>query len=143
MLVHDYMSPDPLTVSTGERVERIAELIRAHGIRQVPVVDSAHRLVGIVTDRDIRAAGGSDKRDDAPLVAKDVMSTDLVTIIPGADLTEAAHLLYEYRFGALPVVMGEHVVGMISSRDLLRRLIELSEENVALGAHHYEPAYPF
>ena len=143
MLVNDYMTPDPLTVFTDERVERIAELIRAHGIQQVPVVDVAHRLVGIVTDRDLRSAGDFDKRTEAQLVAEDVMSTDLVTIIPGADLAEAAHLLYEHRFGALPVVMGEHVVGMISTRDLLRRVIELSDESVTLGAHHYEPVYPF
>ncbi|HKQ47224.1 MAG TPA: CBS domain-containing protein [Phycisphaerae bacterium] len=143
MLVNDYMTPDPLTVSTDERVERIAELIRAHGIRQVPVVDNAHRLVGIVTDRDLRSAGGFDRKAEAQLVAEDVMSTNLVTIIPGADLAEAAHLLYEHRVGALPVVMGEHVVGMLSTRDLLRRLIELSEENVTLAAHHYDPAYPF
>jgi CBS domain-containing protein len=143
MLVNDYMTPDPLTVSANERVERIGELIRAHGIRQVPVVDSSQRLVGIVTDRDIRSVSGFDKMSNAHLVAEDVMTTNLVSIIPGADLVEAAHLLYEHGFGALPVVVGEHVVGMISTRDLLRRLIELSDENVTVGAHHYQPAYPF
>ncbi len=143
MLVNEYMTPDPLVVNTDESVERIAELIRAHGILQVPVVDTANRLVGIVTDRDLRSISGFDKKQEAQLVAEDVMSTELVTIAPGADVQDAAHLLYEHRFGALPVVMGEHVVGMITTHDLIRRFIELYEESVAANSHHYEPAYPF
>jgi CBS domain-containing protein len=54
MLVNDYMTPEPLLVGTDEPLERIVELIREHGIQQVPVVDTANRLVGIVTDRDLR-----------------------------------------------------------------------------------------
>jgi CBS domain-containing membrane protein len=71
------------------------------------------------------------------------MSTELVTIAPGAELAEAAHLLYEHRFGALPVVIGEQVVGMITTRDLLRRLIELLEVSAGANVLHYEPSYPF
>lgn len=143
MFVNEYMTPDPLVVSPNEPLDRIAELIRAHGIQQVPVVDTANRLVGIVTDRDLRSVSAFDKRQEAKLVAEDVMSTDLVTIAPGADLVDAAHVLYEHHFGALPVVHGEHVVGMIATRDLLRRLIELSEENAVVSVPQYDPAYPF
>ncbi len=143
MFVSDYMTPDPLVVSTRESVERIAELIRAHGIREIPVVDHANRLVGIVTDRDLRTAIGFDQKGKAKLVAEEIMSVDLVTIAPGANLTDAAYLLHEHRFGALPVVIGEHIVGMLSTRDLLRRLIELSEEDVPVREPHHEPAYPF
>lgn len=58
LLVKDYMTSDRFKVSTGEKVEWIAELVRVHKIRHVPVVDESNRLVGLVTDRDIRSATG-------------------------------------------------------------------------------------
>lgn len=143
MFVSDYMTPDPLVVSTRERMSRLAELIRTHGIRQIPVVDNANRLVGIVTDRDLQTAVDFDQKGKANLVAEEIMSVDLVTIAPGASLTDAAYLLCEHRFSALPVVVGEHIVGMISTRDLLRRLIELSEDQLPVRRSYQEPAYPF
>jgi len=127
MLAKDFMTPDPLKVSTRESVEWIAELIRVHKIHQVPVVDASNRLVGIVTDRDIRSAAALEP-SDTPLVAEDIMTTDVLTVEPNADLVECARLLHDHGFGALPVTSGGHVVGMISTRDLLRRFIELSEE---------------
>lgn len=135
MFVQDYMTPDPLVVSTGEKIERIAELIRVHGIRQVPVVDEANRLVGIVTDRDIRSAVGYEQKNELGLVAEDLMSTDLVTVAPGAELLEAAQLLRKHHYGALPVVLGDHVVGMISTQDMLRCLV-----GYLLEEYGHEPA---
>jgi|CXWL01.1.fsa_nt_gi CBS domain-containing protein len=143
MFVSEYMTPEPLVVSTTEGIDHIAELIRVHKIRQVPVVDEANRLVGIVTDRDIRSATGYDADNPLALVAEEIMSPDVVTITPGADLHEAAELLHEHSFGALPVVVGDHVIGIISTRDLLRYLMELMNENAAHESQHYEPAYPF
>jgi acetoin utilization protein AcuB len=143
MFVSEYMTPDPLVVGTSEGVEHIAELIRVHKIRQVPVVDESNRLVGIVTDRDIRSAIGYDAGNPLALVAEEIMSTELVTITPGAELHEAAELLHKHTFGALPVVVGDHLVGVISTRDLLRCLMELLDENAAHASMQYVPAYPF
>lgn len=143
MHVKDYMTPEPLKVSVMEDVEWITELIRVHKIHQVPVVDSSNRLVGIVTDRDLRTAAAVRLDEERRIVAEDIMTPDPVTIDPGADLVEAARLLHNHAFGALPVVEGDQIVGMISTRDLLRRLIELSEEVAAHRVPYCESAYPF
>jgi len=127
MLVSDYMSPDPIQVRDVDRVEQVAELMRRRSIHQVPVVDEAGRLVGIVTDRDVRSATGYECRNDLDLVAEDIMTSDVVTIAPGAALSEAVELLLRHRFRALPVVLGDRVVGMLSTSDLLRRLADLLE----------------
>lgn len=132
MFVRDYMTPEPLVVSQDEPVERIAELIRLHGILQVPVVNEANRLVGIVTDRDIRSAGRSEAGGGrVRLLVRDIMTRSLVTTTPGTGLLDAAYILLKHPFGALPVVKGDFVVGMLTLRNLLHRLIELLEEGEA------------
>jgi acetoin utilization protein AcuB len=126
MLVEDVMTPDPFIVDEFEPIERIAELIQRHRIHQVPVVDDANNLIGIVTDRDIRTSTGG-KATKSRLFARDVMTSPVVAISPAQQLTEAVSLLCHHRFGALPVVVGDRVVGILSTRDLLRRLLEMLE----------------
>ncbi|MCG8406196.1 MAG: CBS domain-containing protein [Phycisphaerales bacterium] len=125
MLIQEYMTPDPLVVSKREFVSRIAELIRSHDVHQVPVVDEHNRLVGIITDRDICSATDHDESKEAALRAEDIMTIGVVSLSPGDDLRDALDILCRKRFGALPVVVGGHVVGILSSRDLLKRLREL------------------
>ncbi len=126
MLVEEVMTPDPFVVDTFEPIARIAELIRRHRIHQVPVIDESNRIVGIVTDRDIRSAAAANA-DTAGLLARDVMTTDVVSIAPKQPLADAVRILCEHRFGSLPVVVGERIVGILSTRDLLRRLLVLLE----------------
>ncbi|MBK8270932.1 MAG: CBS domain-containing protein [Planctomycetes bacterium] len=104
-------------------------MIRQRGIKQVPVVDRRNRLVGIVTDRDIRSAVAAIRDEDDELTAADIMSTELITIAPFEGLSQAARILEQHEFGALPVVIGERIVGILSVRDLLRRMIDLLERD--------------
>ena len=143
MLVQDYMTPDPVVVSNREPVLEIAELIRRHRIHQVPIVDDSDRLVGIVTDRDLRSAIGPlvKGRPAVNMIAEDIMTSDVVTVTPGENLKDALNILCHHHFGALPVVVGDHVVGILSTRDLLRRLAELLE-NAAAAPHHASVPWP-
>ncbi|MFQ5501580.1 MAG: HPP family protein [Phycisphaerae bacterium] len=128
MLVHDYMTPDPYVVSHTEPLSGILAALRSHGIHQIPVVDESNRLVGIVTDRDVLGAIDPAPLDDAGLIAADIMTSTVVAITPGTDLDEALDILITARFGSLPVVVGEHVVGILSTRDLLCRFRELLKD---------------
>ena len=129
MFVAEYMTSDPVVVSTHEPVDRLAMTMRRLGIHQAPVVDEAGRLVGIVSDRDVRSAiGYGDRNRELSLKAEDVMTTDVVTVSPGTELIQAVDILRRRRFGALPVVEGDKVVGIISKHDLLRRLYEILRE---------------
>jgi acetoin utilization protein AcuB len=107
-----------------------------HRIRHLPVVDSANRLVGIVTDRDLRSALPSgflteqesqkEKMRIAQLKIKDIMTTNLVTISPTDTLEDALLLMQKTPVGAFPVVDEKgRLKGIISIRDLMRAFINV------------------
>jgi CBS domain-containing protein len=109
------------------------------GIRHLPVLDARERLVGIVTDRDLRqvvldvAIGrvGADAEGAGDLGLRDVMTWGVVTVKPATELREAAHVMREQRLGALPVVdEAGHVVGILTERDLIDALQALLRERL-------------
>jgi acetoin utilization protein AcuB len=110
------------------------ELMRARKIRHLPVVDGESRLVGIVTDRDLRQVvfdptmfGGDGDPGETlmALTVRDVMTWGVVTVRPTTDIRQAARLMHERKIGALPVVEDGRVVGLLSETDVLRALQEL------------------
>lgn len=129
--VRDRMSLSPFTVGPEDSLQAAIDLLHKHNIRELPVVDRG-RLVGIVTDRDLREIAPSypvfrDPQEIAyylkGLKVSTAMTADPLTIAPDAPLAEAAQLLCTYRIGSLPVVEKEDLVGIISVTDLLKALI--------------------
>ena len=119
MFVQNHMTRDPVTVRPGTTVQKVADLFESNRIRHLPVVDENERLVGIVTDRDVRSATGYDTKDALHLKAEDIMTADPMTIPGNAPLEDALTLLSSRRFGALPVVKAGLLVGIISRHDML------------------------
>ena len=138
MKVVDLMTSDPLTVTSAETTGKADELMGENNIRQIPVV-KGRELVGIVTDRDIRAflsdalRGEPDVRERALKTAVgDIMTTEPLFIAPDDDLKDAVEMLIEQKFGAIPVVdEAEGLVGIVSYVDVLRNYLErLQEESI-------------
>jgi len=138
MKVVDLMTIDPLTVTAAETVGKANELMAENNIRQIPVVNG-RELLGIVTDRDIRAflsealVGEPEVRERALGTAvSDIMTTEPLSIAPDDDLKDAVEMLIEQKFGAIPVVdEAEGVVGIVSYVDVLRNYLErLQEESI-------------
>jgi len=138
MKVVDVMTRDPLTVSPTETVGKADELMSENNIRQIPVVNG-REVVGIVTDRDIRAflsealTGDSDTREKAlrtPI--RDIMTTEPLFLDPDDELQDAVEILVEEKFGAIPVVdEAEGLVGIVSYVDVLRCFLNrLQEESL-------------
>ena len=135
MTVVDLMTKDPLTVAAGETVGKVDELMAENNIRQIPVVNG-RELVGIVTDRDVRAflsdtlLAQPDARDRAVKTAVgDIMTTEPLFISPDDDLTDTVAMLIEQKFGAIPVVdEAEGLVGIVSYVDVLRSYLERLQE---------------
>ena len=135
MKVMDVMTPNPLTVSGIESVGVADELMSENNIRQIPVVDK-HELVGIVTDRDIRAflsdallinVAARAKALKTPI--RDIMTTDPLSLSPDDDLQAAVEMLIEQKFGAIPVVdEAEGLVGIVSYVDVLRCFLNRLQE---------------
>ncbi len=146
MYVARHMSSPPITVNPNAPVPDVRELLRSHHFRHVPIVDDNGRLVGIVTDRDLRSAYPSSVLDETQRQAalqrltetpvSDIMTANPVTLRPQATLDDALYLLDRHKIGALPVVNeARTVVGMFSMRDLMRaynKLFGLGEPGSAL-----------
>jgi acetoin utilization protein AcuB len=137
--VKEWMTQPVTTIGTDAPVRQAAELMKTRQIRHLPVVENDGRLIGIVTDRDLRqmifdpmiherlgdvveALGG--------LTVRDIMTWAVITVRPESGIRQAARLMREQKFGALPVVEAGRVVGMLTERDLLRALETLIRDRV-------------
>jgi CBS domain-containing protein len=125
-VVRDWMSRGPVTVSPDRPVGQVAGLMRAHAIRHVLVMDG-DRLAGIVSNRDVRTPVGLEPPVPADAPVSRVMSENPVTVAADAPLVEAARALLERRIGALPVLDGEHVAGILTRSDALEALLAWAE----------------
>jgi acetoin utilization protein AcuB len=109
-----WMTTNPVTAGPKETLAAIDGRMREGGFRSVPILDNG-KLVGVVTDRDLRNHTGYLDHTEARLA----MSEALVTVTPTTPMEEAARLLVERKVGGLPVVEDGRLVGMITTTDVL------------------------
>lgn len=133
MLVREVMSSPPVTVMSDASLKAAMALLECHDVSAMPVVDTAGRIVGVLSEADvIRELVAPDQRTheipvpmvtapSARLVA-DVMTTHPVTVAPGTDLAVATELMTSSAIKSLPVVAQGRVVGVVSRRDVIRVL---------------------
>lgn len=132
MRVGDYMTQSPFTVSEQTSMKEVVRMLQPHRIRHLPVTNGA-KLVGLVTDRDIRRASpsmllGIGREDfEQVLLATPVsriMTREPMTVTPDTPLADAVRLMVERKFGSLPVVNGDDLVGIFTEIDALKVLLE-------------------
>jgi len=118
------------TIGRNDELTIADDIMKMKRIRHLPVVEEG-RLVGILTQRDLFHAALStalnfgekaQKEFLKTVVVKEVMTEEVRTIGPDADVKEAAGLLIEHRIGCLPVVDKGKLVGIVSETDLLRAI---------------------
>jgi acetoin utilization protein AcuB len=130
------MTRKVITVAPDDGIFKAQELMAANKIRHLPVIESDNRLIGVVTDRDIRSAlpykffaaspSEEEKKNFAELKIKDIMTKNPITISPTYTLQDALLMIQDARVGALPVVDENGILsGIISVRDLLRAFINV------------------
>jgi len=118
MLVKDYMTLNPRTVTPEDSARDISEMMKALNYRQFPVVEDS-KLVGIVTETDITNAL-SDKSD---VKVKDIMATDPFTIMEDASIENASEIIRIKNFNSLPVVsVNNELLGLLTVTDILDAL---------------------
>ncbi len=107
---------DPITIPVGATVAQALSIMAEYHIGGIPVVDDERRLVGIVTNRDLRF----ERRLDRPV--EEIMTKEnLVTTHQQTDLTAAAQILQENKIEKLPVVdKDNHLVGLITYKDITK-----------------------
>jgi acetoin utilization protein AcuB len=130
------MTHKVITVAPEDGIFKAQELMAANKIRHLPVIEPDNRLIGVVTDRDIRSAlpykffkespSEEEKKNFAELKIKDIMTKNPITISPTYTLQDALLIIQDARVGALPVVDENGILsGIISVRDLLRAFINV------------------
>lgn len=147
MEVKEIMSTDVITVSTDESVEQCAKLLQEHNISGLPVLDAAGKVAGMVTEGDlirrasrVKAPGyleilggliylGSPKKfvDELQramsLEAGQLMTKDVISVMPDDSVEKAATLMVEKKISRLPVIDTEgKLVGIVSRRDIMTSL---------------------
>lgn len=130
LTVRDIMTTSPCTVKPDTLLQDVINLMKITGCRQMPVLVDEGRLVGIVTDRDVRLAMNSpivlhgrwqDEELLARVTAESCMTPNPISIEPEMPAYRAAEMLSAYKFGALPVVESGKLVGIITVTDFLDR----------------------
>jgi len=127
MTVANWMTKSVLTIKPHDTLKQARELMMKHRVNQLLVIVD-DKVVGIVTDRDIRDAypsslrlmRGKDVDDFADsYTVEEVMTYNVIIMSPDAPLREAAQRLRKQRFGAVPIVEHGKLVGIITRSDLL------------------------
>jgi len=132
MLVGNWMTKDVISVDVNDSMQDAARLIRKHKIKRLPVMENG-KLVGIVTDRDLKRASASDVTTleihellflISEIKISDIMTKDPITIPLDYTIDEAAQILLEHKLSGAPVVDNEgQVAGVITQTDIFRVLV--------------------
>ena len=136
MFVTGYMTSNPLTISPGTLIPEARRILKEQHFRHLPVADPEGRLLGMVTDRDIRSVypssilRGKERKKILEKVEESsvdtIMSTRLSSLHLNSTIDDALILLEKQNVGALPVLDDDgKVVGIFSIRDLMRAYGEL------------------
>jgi acetoin utilization protein AcuB len=132
LTVAQVMTPDPVTIGPEDSLARALELMRKHGIRRVPVV-AGGTLMGLLAEGDLKRAqpstlSSSEEEFNRVMEGTPVsriMIQNPLTVGETTPLLEAAQTLHTTKFGALPVVGGGGLRGMLTDTDLIRCLTGL------------------
>ena len=119
MFVKQWMKTSPVTVTSDDYLASVQEKMRAGGFRHLPVVDES-KLLGIITDRDLRQHVGQLERTKVNCA----MTESPVTVGPNSTLEEAARLLLKHKINGLPVTENGRLAGMITSSDIMKAFLD-------------------
>jgi acetoin utilization protein AcuB len=131
MLVQDVMRAAVLSVAPSTPLREVARLMRERGIRHLTVVEEG-RLVGIVSDRDLKRAMAWSPPGRTPpetadaldrVEAREIMTGAVITTAPMFPVEEAARVMVREKISALPVTEGDRLVGIVTETDLLELLV--------------------
>ena len=130
--VEQFMVTDLFTVQEDELIDLVANLMEWERIRHVPVEDPQHRLVGLVSYRNLLRvlAQGRGGGDQSTIAVSEVMKKDPVTVAPEANTLEAIALMRRHKIGCLPVVKDGRLVGLVTDHEFMDIAAELLEQKL-------------
>lgn len=133
MKVKQRMTPDPITITPDTTHRQAVALMDKHGIRRLPVVKDG-RLIGMVSQSDLVSSAPSKATSLSmyeittlldKLTVDRIMTTPVIAVDENCSLAGAANIMLKHRIGALPIVRGEELVGIITETDIFRAFVEV------------------
>lgn len=133
MRVKDRMRRSLVSVTQSDTLDHALTTLKRFNIRHLPVV-KGDRVVGIVSDRDVKKAAPSPfdyptaeefRAFTSAVAIKEIMTKEVITVAPLTPIEEAASLMSQKRIGALPVVQEGRLVGMLTETDVLDVITEM------------------
>jgi len=132
----DVMTANPITIPATATLEEATRVMIHLAMRHLLVVDDDGRLLGIVSDRDLRGPTRARTAPPAPSTPiADLMTRAVITASPDEDIHAIAKLMLARSIGAVPIVdRADHPIGIISYVDVLRRIVADRDPEDALDA---------
>ena len=134
MNVSDMMTAKPVSIHQDGSLRQALELMDKHHCRHLPVMNGEGQLVGIISDRDVRTALNSphilrerwqDEQLATSLRVRSMMTPAPIVVEPDAEADEAARLMLDNHISCLPVILGESLVGIVTTSDIMMAFMNL------------------
>jgi len=136
LTVKDWMSTPVLSLTENDSLHDARELMDQHRIRHIPIVNVQGEFVGLTSHRDMLSATISQLAEldpetqqeiDAGIPLREIMSMETATLSPDDSIRNAAEILLNNKFGCMPVLEGNKLVGILTEADFLKLTIKLME----------------
>ncbi len=124
--VSSVMVKDVFTVSKTMQLDEVAKIMLEKGIGSLPIVDDDDKMIGIVSKADFVTLAVGIAFDK--ITVKEIMSDDLISVSPSERLVHARRQMIEFKVGRLPVIEEGKLVGMLTSKDLMRAFIDFRKK---------------
>ena len=129
--IDEFMTSDPFTLGEANTIDDARSVMTEKHIRHIPITDKAGHLLGLVTQRDILKATAPDTTasgDGANQKLSEIMIQDISTVHPKDSVRQAAIYLQSHKYGCLPVIADDLLVGIITDSDFIDIAINLLEQ---------------
>jgi len=135
VLVEEVMKTEVITLPPTATISEALRLLQKHHLHHIPIVDNEMQIIGIVSDGDVRDASPSVFDDHTEHQAlnneiRSIMSHPVRTVHPLDFIEEIAQVFYDEEFACLPVERDNQLIGIITEKDMLYTLIQLTGTNV-------------
>ncbi len=128
--ISDIMSTSVISFDVNDSLLEVERTFGNHNLRHAPVLEEG-QLVGMLSLLDIRRKLGPEGDDTHPRISAKVgelMTQDPIHVQVSASVSEVAAIFIEDNFHAIPVLEGDRVVGIVSTTDIIRFLLEIVKE---------------
>lgn len=135
MLISPWMTTEAISVQPDTSLSRCQKLMKEHGVRRLPVVDDSNRVIGIISDRDVKSASPSKATSLevheiqyllAEVKAKDIMTSNPICVKSNESISKVALIMLDKKIGGMPVVDDDnHLLGIITDQDVFRVLVTI------------------